>query len=242
MSTEPVREKVSGVLGVGFGLALIAACALALAWSSLRRIDAGELLAADFELGEWPLGFAVEECLALPTGEKVVVLGRGAGGDAPAGELSGAAPAGVPDAAPAAPAERPQQSAGEDGPVERFDWSAIPEGEKGTPPAKLYLVRYPPAAREGVLARQFGRIEWKDAGELEREGGRIPRGGGTIRWGEYDPSFVLERRYHAGTFRDSVRVNLSLPRTCWVAYAVWPERLPGSQQPVERLLAALRPQ
>lgn len=236
---EPVgegapRESIAGVLGVGLGLLVIAVCALMLLRMGPQPLDARAELERDFELGELPFGLAPGGAYRFSSGETVVELtdGRVLGIDveteleSPDAEL---APETMLETG-TAPPETPKP-----------DWGALPEGEAGTPPARVFLVRYTADGAERTLARQFRNLEWRELADIEALGGRAVVEGGRLRWGEYAPDFVRERRFKADPprFQDSLRVNLALPGRYWIAYAYWPEGLPGSSAPLEAVLAAL---
>lgn len=231
------RESISGVLGVGFGLALLGWCALALWRVGPDPLDARAVLDADFELGTLPFGLELGEALRFASGETIVVLADASDFELPLEqELAGEDPAREEDS--------PEEGAPADGePKEppKVDWSKVVEGEAGTPPARVYLVRYSASGARSALARQFRDLEWRELADIEPQGGRAVVDGGRVRWGEYAADYVRERRFLPGLrFQDSVRVNLTLPERYWIAYAYWPPGLPGSKEPVETVLAALR--
>jgi hypothetical protein len=236
--TAPQRASLGAIVGVAIGLALLFVCVLAPVFYGSSTFAAPEGLAANFELEGLPHGFALEDtAYLLPGGERVFVFTDGsaspvaaldvvATASESAGEGETASVPGSPHGEGAAP----------------FDWSTVAALSKGAQPARLFLVHYPGARAESVILEQFRGLEWKDLRLIGTEGGRSAVDGGQLQWGEYAADFVRERTYIAGgSFRDALRVNLSLGRECWVAYAIWPDLHAGSQEPVEELLAALRP-
>jgi hypothetical protein len=122
-----------------------------------------------------------------------------------------------------------------------LDWSRLPEGPAGTPPVRVYLLRYGEGGATRALARHFRNLEWRELADIEERGGRTVVEGGRLRWGEFDADFVRERRFLPGPgFQDSLRINLGLPKRYWIAFAFWPRGLPGSKEPCELLLKSLR--
>lgn len=219
-------ESCGGVLGMGLGLALIVACAAMLVFYGPRRLDAGEVLASSFELGALPEGLVLEpEATALPAGELVVTLSNGEPLELSALELLSP--------------RQTQQSTEE---YVEFDWTAVEALSLGGLPARLYLVKFPRSRAERVLVSQFRGLEWLDLSEIPAKGGSTVVGGGKLPWAGYEADWVRERRFlEGGSFRDTLRVNLSLGQECWVAYSIWPERAAGSEEVVADCLAALAP-
>ena len=245
--TEDVQLDEGGggglgqVLVVALGLAAVAVCVLVPFFYGSRTRAAGPALEQSYELGEMPHGFELgPEAFLLPGGERVFVFGAGLAGASSKGPtgltleetLAGAGlePEGV------------EGSEAPSGPSDFTDWASLRPVNTGGPPAFLFLVQYPSGRASSVINEQFRGIEWKELRDIEAEGGRTAVDGGKLEWGEYAADFVQERNFvRGGTFRDSLRVNLSLGRECWIAYAVWPELDAGSKEVVRELLAALRP-
>ncbi len=228
------RRGVGSVLGVGFGLALIAACIVFVMRQSAGRIDGDARLREAFELGTLPFHLEVVSAAKLFQGEDSVVLAN-------------------PRAEPEPPKievpekkdepKTPQDSEKEaEPPKPRFDWSKLPVGD-ARPPRQVELTWYPSAMGEGQIRQQFGgggfSMSMKDIGE---EGGRTDLETGTLVWGAYAPVFVHERELEAGkTFRDSLRVNLSTPGQYCVMVVKWPRNSPGKKAHVDEILKALAP-
>lgn len=231
----PVRESVGGVLGVGLGLVLIAGCALALFQAGSEELDARAVLEEDFMLGELPFGLELERALRFTSGETVVVLTDGSELVVEPEPLTAAEGSGADEE----PAEAPALDALEP----EIDWAGLPEGEAGTPPARVFLVRYNAGGARRALSRQFRGLEWQELSEIEATGGGAIVEGGRLPWGEFAADFVRERRFRAEPprFQDQLRANLATPERYWILYAYWPEGRPGSKEPIEALLQALEP-
>jgi hypothetical protein len=221
-------ESCGGVLGIGLGLVLIVVCAATVALYGPRRLDARELLSRSFELGTLPAGLVLEsEAVALPGGEQVVTFGDGSPLSISPTELLTESSAGKQDS---------QEEFAE------YDWQSVESLSEETLPARLFLVRFPRSRAERVLASQFRGLEWRDLSEIPSKGGATVVGGGKLPWAGYEADWVRERRFiEGGSFRDTLRVNLSLGQECWIAYAIWPERAAGAEQVVGRCLVALTP-
>ena len=222
------RTSLGSVFGVGAGFLVLLICIAVLLGYGPRRRVASESLAEHYDVNSLPFGFVLQtEAYTLPGGEEVYVMNS-------------------PDFEPALPAEVESAIVDDkDGPragEEKVDWSSLQVAATGTPPAQLFLVKYPLSRAESVLKGQFRTLEWKDLSEIESKGGRSAVDGGKLEWNGYDADYVQQREYLPGLrFVDQVRVNLTLGGQCWIAYAVWPQQAAGSVAPVEKLLAALEP-
>lgn len=213
------RESRGGVIAVGVGLVLAAVALVTLFTNRPREADPVELLAEDFEIGELPPGFSLERGLRLSGDERIVLIR----GPVPLDED---------------PPRRVEPSAEEEAP----DWAALPEGPRGTPPARVLLLGTPRTGAQAALDRAFRKVEWKDLADLGREGGRTAVDGGKLEWAGLSADWIRERLFEpAGTFRDEVRVNLTAGSRCWILHAIWPRGLPGDTEPLRGLLDALRP-
>lgn len=233
----PRRESVGGVLGVGFGLALIAALALAVLSQRARSIEPGPLLERWFEPVELPFGLVPVDAARQPGGETLLRLSD-------------------PDASPEAPRTPPAKGA----PPVPVDWAALETGPERTPPTEALLVTWPLRVAE----RQLDSLFSTSAGRMPRGGGpggpMLPEGGGgdplmglgpqggrrvlergALPWGRLEAPYALERSFEpGGTFVDTLRVNLSTAREPLVLFLRWPRGLPASTERATELLAALR--
>jgi len=217
----------SRLIGVALGVGLVALCLAAAMGGGWGSTTSEEVLASRFTCSQLPEDLTLDPAAyELPGGERVVRFFRQGAGDMDASL----------GAAGLAPWSRPA-SKGED-----VDWSELRPTSQETPPGVLYLVRYPESAGEAVMREQFRGLEYKDLSRLEGSGGSTPVEGGQLDWHGFAADHVRVRHFGPGpTFRDVVRVNLSLGRECWVAYAVWPPLAAGSIEPVEDFLATLAP-
>jgi hypothetical protein len=234
----PRRESVGGVLGVGFGLALIAALVLAVVSQRARSLEPEPLFQRWFQPAELPFGLVPLEAARQPGGETLLRLSD-------------------PEAPPEAPRTPPPRGAAPT-PV---DWAALAAGPEGEPPTEALLVTWPLRVASGQIDSLFSA----GGGRMPSGGGRGgpmvpssggggdplmglgPQGGrrvlerGALPWGPLEAPFVLERSFEpGGTFVDTLRVNLSTVREPLVLFLRWPRGLPASTERATELLAALR--
>jgi len=234
----PKREKAGCALGVALGLLVLGGLITATATQRTRLADGERLLGEWFELGPLPFGFEVAGATVEMRGEEVVLLTRP---DAPE------------EAQKAEPPKPPPEDAkgGEHHPApDPIDWSAIPSGPEDTPPLEVAVVGYPDTLAASVLDRLFG-LQTHDEGDEEPEveitdvgpeGGKVVMDRGRTDWGPYAATYVCERELEYGkTFRDVVRVNLSLPGRARVVFVRWPRGFPASMARVTEVLHALGP-
>jgi hypothetical protein len=239
---RPVRETPAGVIGVAFGLALIAALVLLVLGRTARPIDGHALVAASFDLGELPFGLQITGASELTGGERVVRL-EVPGAEEPERRAPEPAPGDATGDAPAdAPADATGDATGDMDDAQRFDWSKVEEGPPGTPPIRAFLIWYPAGSGERALARQFRDVVWQDLRDFGVKGGRMMTAKGTLDWAGYDAGYVVERELEqGGTFRDWMRVNLSVGGKACVLVARWARGSPCARERVEELLGRLGP-
>lgn len=224
----PAGASASRLAGVLLGLLVLALCAFTVFGGGWSEVSSAEVIAGRYELGPLPVGYSLEPLAhALRGGERVVRFVH-EGSEEELAELTAAA-LGRGGAAPSRSSEK-------------VEWGALLPSSSGTPPPVVLLVRYPLAAGERVVREQFRGLEYRDLSRLGERGGSTAVAGGELAWHGYAADHVRVRRFGPGpTFRDVVRVNLSLGRECWIAYAVWPALAEGSVEPVAAVLDALRP-
>jgi hypothetical protein len=224
-ATPRANARPLAVISIAFGLALLVAAIAALVRPSVREIDAEAELGRLFEPVTWPLALVVDHASQLPAGEHVVVLvdpGAPPEAQAPAAE----------EAKPAEPGATP----------EHYDASKVVVGPPGPAPRRVVLLSDP--ARPGLeLPRGSAtRPSASDVKHLGAAGGIVPIELGRMHWREYDADFVHERDYErGGTFKDSLRVNLSANGRSCLLLAEWTRGTAGSRAQIETLIAALVP-
>jgi hypothetical protein len=205
-----------GVIGIAFGLMLIAALAAFLIFKRAKPIDGAAALAQRFGVRSLPFGLEVTRGDQLSSGEQMIVLEN-----------------------PAAPPEPAASERAADAP--KLDWTKLELGTPGAPPQSVVvLLSDAPFSRERD-AELFGRVEFRDVKSLDDMGGVLPIAAGKVGWCGYDASFVHERNYEkSGTFRDALRVNLSVQGKTAILTAKWPRGAQASKQTLEQLLAPLK--
>lgn len=238
---------MGGVLGVGVGLLLALLCALYILAPRPLSAPAADVLAGELQLDEARLGELRLDPQArlLPSGEEVLVLSDGIELAVDPAELTRAD----------SPGGHGSMGRGRGVDVEPYDWGALESEQTGAPPARLYLVHFPAKRGEEVLRAQFRGLEWRDLSEIGKQGGVAVVGGGKLDWCGYEADWVRERRFipadeqskaaegepRSARFRDTLRVNLTLGRHVWIAYAIWQESSEGSVEVVEGILGAFSP-
>lgn len=223
-SDEPVvRERPGCVIGIALGLLILGST---IAWITLPKTeprDGAQLMEAWFGAGRMPQGYSLEDARKLMGGEEVVKLVDGE----------------APDERELAATGPEQQGSDE----KQVEWDRIEIGESDTRPRWLMFVRYPSDKGKSQVNRLFaadlkpGRIQ-----DIGSQGGRMLLETGTLKWGDLDPAFVLEREFErGGTFRDIVRVNLSSASSPLILHASWGRSLPFAKARLQAVLDALKP-
>ncbi len=234
---EGQRESSGCVLGVALGFAVLAAFVWRLAVAPAAAVDGEALLNEWFELDELPFGLQVVD--GVRAGSLTVLLENpDAPEEAPKNEVAEEQEDDADDADQADDAD------------DDLDWSALVEGPRETAPIEVAVTHYPNArAAVETLEHLFGRpgSDAEEEGpsqlmEFGAEGGRAPMDRGRLPWNDYNVLFVWERELErGGTFRDLIRVNLTLPGRACVISARWPRGYPASKEKMKELIAAFHP-
>lgn len=217
-----VRSRT--VWAAALALGLVAALGWVLASQETRALDGEVTLRSWFEVGDLPDGLSIAEASVLPRGDLAVVLMRADAGEEPSrNEVTEA------------------DSSGEWAP---FDWSKVPSSPAGSAPREVLLAELKLEHASAELEQLFERGEdlRGDWLSVPRSGGRRVLERGKLRWGTLEAPYVLERAFESGgTFRDTLRVNLTRERSPRILVARWTRGAPASQEPVQRLLDVLAP-
>ncbi|MFM7299219.1 MAG: hypothetical protein ACKO4Q_18585 [Planctomycetota bacterium] len=205
-------------------LASLAALGWVLATQETRPLDGQATLEAWFDARELPDGLAVTEASVLPRGDRAIVLARADAGEEPSRN------------------EAPE--GGGESNWAPFDWSKVASGPAGSAPREVLIAELQLEHASAELEQLFERGEdlRGDWLSVPRSGGRRVLERGKLRWGPLEAPYVLERAFETGgTFRDTLRVNLTRERTPRILVARWNRGSPASQGPVQRVLDALAP-
>lgn len=223
-ASAPERESSAGVVGVAFGLVLIAIFVLVVAVQGSKTLDPQALVDASFDVGELPFGLAPVEGAEVATGETLVMFS-------------------IPEIEEAPKPDVPEPKLADGEEEESYDWSTLVEGEEGTAPVQVFLVWYPNKTSGAAVDRLFDNVAWRDLRDFRAGGGRLMTEKDSLAWAGYDADYVIERELErGGTFRDWMRVNLSLPDRACVLFARWARGMPAAKERVQEILRVLRPQ
>ncbi|MCA9000537.1 MAG: hypothetical protein KDB61_01345 [Planctomycetes bacterium] len=114
-------------------------------------------------------------------------------------------------------------------------WPKLPEGEPGAAPWQAAFVHWPSSkAAEGILASEFGRLNFKDLSTLPPSGGSAVIDSGFTEWKGYRLPYVRTRHFRkedkVPVFHESMRINLTRGRHSLVLYLRW---RPGQKASIE---------
>ena len=227
------REHPGCALGIGLGLLVLLGLVAMMVAQKTRLADGERLFAEWFEPTSLPFDLEIAGATVEMKGEQVILLTR----------------PDLPEETPKAERPDPEEGADEEARKDReaFDWSKIEVGPADTPPREVVLLTYPAKLADAELEKLFGfrkrgRDEEVKITEVDIEGGRVTMDGGRMNWGSYSTLYVYDRELEwGGTFRDVVRVNLTLPGRPLVMFVLWERGSPASLERVSDLLAALVP-
>jgi hypothetical protein len=255
-TVAPERESVLGVVGIAFGVVVIALAvgALVMLGRPSPPLEGEALLRERFaRAGPFPYGLVVVGAERELDGREVVRL-EGSRGVVAA--LAEGALGTERDAAS-------EPSAAEAASAPPIDWDALPV-VAGTDPARAALAWSPRERAERLLRDEFTalRFETREMGPGGGPGGGGGPGrgkpdeppeapppklqdGGTIHWAGYAAPYVRLREFELENgvprFVESVRVNLTVGSRCCVLYLRWPHGEAGSREKTLEVLAALEP-
>lgn len=122
-------------------------------------------------------------------------------------------------------------------------WPKLPMGETEQAPWQAALVHYPARSKaESTLAKEFGRLNFKDLSTLPKEGGSAVMDSGHVVWNGFRLPFVRTRHFRMEEkepiFHDSMRINLTREQHSLVLYLRWRPGQLGGVDSVRPLLAS----
>ncbi len=216
----PRRAGAGTIVGVALVLMLLSALAAFLIVSRGGPIDGGAQLESIFGVRTIGDGYVISSARKMPGGASLVTFED---------------PSAPPEAAqnPPDPSAKPPKD-------EHFDWTRVP-----IPPATARPMRvtfqFPAAGTShDVVAGFFRNVERKSLEDLGPDGGKVTIETGKLAWRGFDADWVHERAYEkGGTFRDGMRVDLSLAKQPCVMTAEWSRGDAASRAALERVLDAL---
>lgn len=218
------RSSTTNVLGFATAAVVLGVLVWVIATQRTRAVDAHERLSAWFDVKALPFGLEPVEAAVMPRGDELLRLSN-----------------------PNAPAETPRNTVEppkEGEPRKPIDWAKIPTGAEGSAPIEVVITRIPLAAAPSELRAllhegQDLRGDFKSIGD---QGGQRVIERGELPWSGFNSDFAYVREFEpGGTFRDSMRVNLSRKDEPCVLLARWPRGVPASKPRAEELLSALVP-
>lgn len=219
-ATSPTERGGLGgvaIVAIALGAMLLAGLAAWLLVSRAAPIDGEARVLQHFGAGVDRVGMRVRAAQRLPDGVELVAL------------------------------QDPSAAQGDE-PVVTGDTSAVLDrtkvdlGPTGTAPREALLVFVPTQHWERVRKEHFERVRWRDLGELPPSGGTQTAGEGKLTWRGYEVAWVHERTWDAaGSFRDAVRLDVSLPEQPASLLLTWPKRARADADACLKFLERLTP-
>lgn len=243
-TAEPARAAgASTIVGIAFVLMAISALVVYLIASRGGPIDGAAQLESAFGVRAIGPDYAIVVQRELAGGARQVALEDTSAPPEPAraGDTERATPAAdAPEPAEATPGGDGRDEAGDD--EERVDWSRVPIPSTQTRPRRITFL-FPDAERSHAVVDEFFRkIERGSLLDLGPEGGKVTIASGKLGWRGFDADWVHERVFEkGGTFRDGMRVDLSVEELPAVMTAEWTRGEPASRAALDEILAALSP-
>jgi hypothetical protein len=216
----PRRAGAGTIVGVALVLMLLSALAAFLIISRGGPIDGAAQLESVFGVRSIGAGYEVTFARKMPGGTSLITFEDRAA--APEVEMK-----------PADPNAKPVKD-------ERFDWSRVPIPAATARPRQVTF-HFPEAGEShDAVAEFFRNVERRSLEDLGPDGGKVTIETGKLAWRGFDAAWLHERGFEkGGTFRDAMRVDLSLEKQPCVMVAVWPRGETASKAALEQVLDAL---
>jgi hypothetical protein len=218
---EPARTAGAGaVVGVALVLMLLAALTAFLIVSRGGAIDGPAQLESAFGVRTIGPEYTIESAREMPGGARLVTF------------VDASAPPEAAQVVPDPKAKKPKD--------EHVDWSLLTIPPATARPRRVTFQFLAPGAGHDVVASFFHDVDRKSIEELGPQGGKVTMETGKLAWRGFDATWVHERAFEAGgTFRDCMRVDLSLAKKPCVMTAEWSRGEPGSKAALDEVLEAL---
>jgi hypothetical protein len=189
-------------------------------------IDGAAQLESAFGVRTIGADYAVVEALKMPSGARLVVF------------EDKAAPAEAERAAAPAAEEKPAGEA--NAPEEKVDWGRVTIPPAQARPRRVTFLFLEENASHEILESFFRNVERRSLTDLGPEGGKVVVASGKLGWRGFDADWIHERGFErGGTFRDGMRVDLSVEKRSCVMTAEWSRGEPASPAALDQLLDAL---
>jgi hypothetical protein len=237
MRSDPTAEprRIAGASTiVGIALALMVMSVLA-AWLIASRggpIDGAAQLESAFGVRTIGPAYAIVEARKVANGARYVALADEEASSEP--EQVKAAPA------PGMPGPPSSDGGSPNPPEDRVDWSRVTIPATTTRPRRVAFLFPDEDAKHAIVDEFFRNVERTSLLDLGPEGGKVTIASDKLAWRGFDATWVHERVFEkGGTFRDAMRVDLSVEDRACVMTAEWTRGEPATRAALDALLAAL---
>jgi len=215
LGAKPRGLSAGALIAIAAGLMVLSVLVAVLVVLRGGPIDGAGQLDAHFGAHTLPFDLVLKSAREMPGGERMVVF----------------------DSTKIV-AEAPVRAVGK-APV---DWAKLAVPNAGTAPLRVAFLFLTADAPQAHFDAFFTNEKWQRVEELGPEGGLVPMDKNAISWRGHAADFVHERAFEeGGTFRDVMRVNLSVEKKPCVMWASWPRGAQASRAMFEEILAALSP-
>jgi hypothetical protein len=220
-TAEQARSAGAGtIVGVALVLMLLAALVAFLIVSRGGTIDGAAQLESAFGVRTIGPGYVIESAHEMPGGARLITF------------VDKTASPEVAAAVPDPKAKKPED--------DHVDWTRVTIPPATARPRRVTFLFPAPGAGHDDVAAFFHDVERKSIEDLAPEGGKVTVETGKLAWRGFDADWVHERVFEAGrTFRDGMRVDLSLEKKPCVMTAEWTRGETASRAALDRVLDAL---
>jgi hypothetical protein len=193
-TAETTRTVGAGtIVGVALVLMLLAALVAFLVVSRGGVIDGAAQLESVFGVRTIGPDYAIDSAREMPGGARLITF------------VDGSAPPETAALVPDPNAKKPKE--------DHVDWTHVSIPPSTARPRRVTFLLPAPGASHEVVAAFFHDVERKSIENLGPSGGKVTVETGKLAWRGFDADWVHERVFEAGgTFRDGMRVDLSLAK------------------------------
>lgn len=218
---EPARSAGAGVVvGVALVLMLLAGLTAFLIASRGGPIDGPAQVESAFGVRTIGPDYGVESAREMPGGARLITF------------VDKAAAPEVALAVPDPSAKKPKD--------EHVDWSRVTIPPATARPRRVTFHFPAASATHDAVAAFFHDVERRSIEDLGPQGGKVTIETGKLAWRGFDADWVHERVFEeGGTFRDGMRVDVSLAKQPCVMTAEWSRNEPASKAALDKVLDAL---